>query len=150
MRGLYVIGFRTVVVVLLTGTLSACSTLPAPDDAPVAPVAVAAQSMAAAPELPRGIRLVGMDSSQVQGLLGQPALQRRERPAQYWRYSYAGCILDLFLYVEMPADVLRVAYFEVRPDGRAGVSGNPRCERIQASLGRMADDAGALPPVEAH
>jgi hypothetical protein len=148
MRGLYVIGFRTVVVVLLTGTLPACSTPPAPD-ATVAAVAME-PSVPAAPELPRGIRLVGMDSSQVQGLLGQPALQRRERPAQYWRYSYAGCILDLFLYVEMPSAVLRVAYFEVRPDRRAGVPGNPRCERIQASLGRMADDAGALPAVETH
>jgi hypothetical protein len=141
-------GFQAAAVGLLISSLAACSTVPAAD-APVAETVMLGPPKPAAPELPKGVRLVGMDSAEVQGLLGQPALQRREQPAQYWRYSYAGCILDLFLYVEQPSGILRVAYYEIRPDDRPGTVSNPRCERIQATLGRMAD-GGDLPPVETH
>jgi hypothetical protein len=134
---------------LAVGPLAACSAVPQIDP-PIAQAVPVGPAKPAAPELPNGVRLVGMASAEVQGLLGTPALQRRERPAQYWRYSYAGCILDLFLYVEQPSGELRVAYYEVRPDDQWGSSlPNPRCERIQATLGRMAD-AGHLPSVASH
>lgn len=135
---------------LLGLPLLACST-PPDIDAPVAETVPVGPPRPAAPDLPNGVRLVGMDSSAVQGLLGPPALQRREQPAQYWRYSYAGCTLDLFLYVDQPTGELRVAYYEVRTDEPGGISvGNARCERIQATLGRMADSSADLPPVVSH
>ena len=132
---------------LLGLPLAACGTAPVIDP-PVAETVQLGPSKPAAPELPKGVRLVGMNSAEVEGLLGAPALQRRERPAQYWRYSYAGCTLDLFLYVEQPSGALRVAYYEVRSDATSGVPvANPRCERIQAMLGRMADNDDGLPEV---
>lgn len=135
---------------LLGAPLLACSSAPA-SDPPVAEVVPLGPPKPAAPELPKGVRLVGMNSAEVQGLLGAPALQRREQPAQYWRYSYAGCTLDLFLYVEQPSGALRVAYYEVRSEDTFGIPvANPRCERIQAALGRMADNGGGLPPVTTH
>ncbi len=135
---------------LLGMPLLACSTAPE-IDAPIAETVPVGPARPAAPELPNGVRLVGMDSSAVQGLLGIPALQRREQPAQYWRYSYAGCTLDLFLYVDQPTGELRVAYYEVRTDDQGSMSvGNARCERIQATLGRMADTSGDLPAVTSH
>jgi hypothetical protein len=89
-----------------------------------------------------------MDSSAVQGLLGRPALQRRERPAQYWRYSYAGCALDVFLYADPAGGSLRVAYYEVRPDPIDAAMRNARCELIRTRLGPA--EADGLPPVTQH
>ncbi len=135
---------------MLGAPLAGCGGAPAIDP-PVAETVSLGRPKPAAPELPKGVRLVGMDSAEVQGLLGIPALQRREQPAQYWRYSYAGCTLDLFLYVEQPSGVLRVAYYEVRSDDRFGMPlANPRCERIRAMLGRMADNGSGLPEVATH
>jgi hypothetical protein len=148
MSGYAAFGLRLAVVGLLGGSFSACATVP-PVDAPVAETVLLGPPKPAAPELPKGVRLVGMDSAEVQGLLGEPALQRRETPAQYWRYSYAGCILDLFLYAEQPSGVLRVAYYEIRQDDRPGTVRNAGCMRIQSTLGRMAD-IGDLPQVVAH
>lgn len=150
MGGFASLGLRVAAAGLIAGPLAACSTAPQ-IDAPVAETVTLGPPKPAAPELPSGVRLVGMDSAEVQGLLGVPALQRREQPAQYWRYSYAGCILDLFLYVEQPSGELRVAYYEVRPDERMGMSlSNPRCERIQTALGRIAEAGGELPPTASH
>lgn len=142
------IGPRTVIVCLLGAALPGCAASPA-DQPPVAETVSIAPAMPAAPELPAGVRLVGMDAAEVEGLLGAPALQRREAPAQYWRYSYAGCTLDLFLYTEQPSRALRVAYYEVRTDDPGNLARNPHCERIQASLGRMADNSG-LPEIRTH
>ena len=138
------IGPRTAIACLLGEALPGC-VANSVEQPPVAETVSLGPARPSAPELPAGVRLVGMDASEVEGLLGAPALQRREAPAQYWRYSYAGCTLDLFLYVEQPSGALRVAYYEVRADD----PGNPRCERIQASLGRMADNSG-LPEIRAH
>jgi hypothetical protein len=76
-------------------------------------------------------------------------LQRRERPAQYWRYSYAGCALDLFLYAE-PEGLLRVAYYEVRPDPWRTGERTPRCESLRARLGPALEPGGDLPQVQTH
>src|SRR4051812_49934375 len=41
------------------------------------------------PALPADIRLIGLGSGDLDGLLGRPALVRSERQAQYRRYSLA-------------------------------------------------------------
>ena len=67
--------------------------------------------------LPGAIRLVGLDGSELEGLLGQPSLVRSEQSAQYRRYSLGSCQLDLFLYAERDAGPARVVYLDVRPTG---------------------------------
>jgi len=72
---------------------------PAPRAAPSTPVATAA--LPAAPEPP-----VNDDPNQflaqapdlIAAALGNPALIRRDGPAEVWQYKGRGCVLDLFLY----------------------------------------------------
>ncbi|HET6467187.1 MAG TPA: hypothetical protein VFG43_02300 [Geminicoccaceae bacterium] len=101
------------------------------------------------PELPFGVRIVGMDSGEVARLLGEPALQRRERPAQYWRYSYAGCTLDLFLYAEPETGRMQVLHWELRAEPRPQAFRTERCAGMAARLGPLPgqDD---LPEVASH
>ena len=68
--------------------------------------------------LPAGATLIGLGGGDVEGVMGRPALVRQEGGAQYWRYSLAGCQLDLFLYADPTAGSVRVAYL----DARAGTS----------------------------
>ncbi|WP_119460480.1 hypothetical protein [Rhodospirillaceae bacterium SYSU D60014] len=45
-------------------------------------------------------RMVGLDGVALERLLGEPALVRRDAPAEIWQYRGADCVLDLFLYRE--------------------------------------------------
>jgi hypothetical protein len=103
------------------------------------------------PELPLGAAIVGMESGQVASLLGEPALQRREQPAQYWRYSYAGCTLDLFLYRHPESGRMHVLYYELRQEPRPAAFRNERCAGMAARLGpNSAGNGGELPEVASH
>ncbi|MFQ5773367.1 MAG: hypothetical protein ACE5GS_02505 [Kiloniellaceae bacterium] len=57
-------------------------------------------------------RLLGLDRGALGALLGEPALIRREPPAEIWQYRGATCIFDVFLYEEAGRD--RVTYLEAR------------------------------------
>jgi hypothetical protein len=72
-------------------------------------------------------RMVGLDGVALERLLGEPALVRRDAPAEIWQYRGADCVLDLFLYQEANgqeasgpeaggpgADRPRVLYLEAR------------------------------------
>jgi hypothetical protein len=57
-------------------------------------------------------RLFGLDRTALSALLGEPALIRREAPAEIWQYRTATCVFDVFLYDA--ADTSRVQYIEAR------------------------------------
>jgi len=61
--------------------------------------------------------LIGLEPRELQDRLGEPALLRRDAPAEIWQYRSALCVLDLFLYRDGAAT--RVTNAELRPrDGR--------------------------------
>lgn len=64
-------------------------------------------------------KLVGLDDAALLLLLGDPALKRREPPAEVWRYSGQDCTLHLFLY-KGAAGTYRVVHAEARPLGDRG------------------------------
>lgn len=109
---------------------------------PAVPVAAPIENPGAppAPEVPSGVQLVGMEGDKVVALLGTPALQRKEEPAQYWRYSFRGCSIDMFLYEEGGSERQRVAWYEVRPPARVKDPAVERCRTLVDRLGpRPAD-----------
>jgi hypothetical protein len=61
--------------------------------------------------------LIGLERHELQDRLGDPALRRRDAPAEIWQYRSSLCVLDLFLYRDGQA--VRVTNAELRPrDGR--------------------------------
>jgi hypothetical protein len=75
-----------------------------------------------------------MDGKAVEQMLGQPSLQRRERPAQYWRYNYGECAIDLYFYNDGDEGKLIVRHYEVRVGSRGAV-GAETCQRLHDGLG---------------
>ena len=57
-------------------------------------------------------RLFGLDRVALSAVLGEPALIRREAPAEIWQYRSATCVFDVFLYDAAGAH--RVEYLEAR------------------------------------
>lgn len=76
------------------------------------------------------LQLVGLESDAVEEIFGAPSLRRQEQPAQYWRYSYTGCTVDLFFYRETPGSAFKVTHFEFRPSAGDGVAERSHCERL--------------------
>lgn len=82
-------------------------------------------------------QLIKMTRDDLNGLLGQPDLVRRETPAEIWQYRGKDCILDIFLYSEADQSnsPYRVVYSEAR--GReAGKADQRAClnELLRAQL----------------
>jgi hypothetical protein len=102
------------------------------------------------PEIARNTQLVGMATSDLKSVFGEPALVRTEGAVQYWRYSFTGCILDLFVNTDQ-AGGSEVAYFDLRPNGAYGNGTAERdCDRLGerlAGVERLAPSRD-LPPVE--
>jgi hypothetical protein len=87
------------------------------------------------PPLPRRrtdpAALVGLESRDVETLLGRPKFVRRDGPAQIWQYGVPTCTLNLFLFREGQA--LRVRHLEFRqPD--ADPSPDAVCSAASAAL----------------
>jgi hypothetical protein len=102
------------------------------------------------PEIAGNTELIGMTTGDIESVFGKPALIRREGSVQYWRYSFTGCILDLFVNTDA-AGGSEVAYFDLRPNGGYGNGAAEReCARLGEHLGgveRLAPTRD-LPPVE--
>lgn len=140
-------------MVLLAGILSACAqsrNVPSAGDAQTetgvsessgesAPVQETA--VPRAPALPEidddPEQLIKMTRDDLNGLLGQPDLVRRESPAEIWQYRGKDCVLDVFLYNEdnKPDSPFKVVYSEAR-DLDAQNSDQRRClnELLRAQL----------------
>ena len=94
----------------------------------------------------RPLTLVGMDDLAVVEALGQPALKRREQPAQYWLYKDHGCTLGLFLYVDPDTGKSRVTYYELhRPDRPQLVADT--CGPTMARLAPLGTDSRQSEPI---
>lgn len=68
--------------------------------------------------------VMGLARGEVEALLGEPGLVRRDAPAEVWQYQSGGCVLDVFLY-EASADY-EVVYLEART-GKALVAATANC-----------------------
>ena len=115
-------------------TLAACQSAPGEDDLAAEAEASAESSVAetATPEPPPEVaalppepppppepvidddpdRLFGLDRPALSAMLGEPALIRREAPAEIWQYRSATCVFDVFLYDA--AGTHRVEFLEAR------------------------------------
>jgi len=106
------------------------------------------------PPLSREVALVGMATGEVAALFGQPSLKRAERAAQYWRYSFPDCSLDLYAYHDPATGEDRVVHFELRATGRQLVAeGGRSCATLARHLvppTAAEDNEATLPPVENH
>ena len=86
------------------------------------------------PEIARNTRLVGMATGDLKSVFGEPTLVRKEGSVQYWRYSFTGCTLDLFVNTEANGST-EVVYFDLRPNGSHGNgSAKAECDRLGARL----------------
>lgn len=59
-------------------------------------------------------RLMGLDTSELTRMLGDPGFVRRDSSAQLWRYRSKTCILDLFLYRTGGRPEFSVSHVETR------------------------------------
>ncbi len=64
-------------------------------------------------------QLMGLDRGGVAALLGDPALIRREEPAEIWQYVTSGCVFDVVLYAA--GQRYTVSYLEARDEASAAV-----------------------------
>ena len=87
------------------------------------------------PDLPPEVRLLGMEQDRVHDIFGQPAVQRNEQQAQYWRYSLGSCQLDVFLYPDPRTGRREVAYYDVRPTGYDVAGRGGGCAEVVRQLG---------------
>ncbi|WP_193366717.1 hypothetical protein [Pelagibius marinus] len=107
-------------------TTATPSATPAPEPAatpasPMAP-APAPQVTLRAPEPPINDdpgQFMGLDRGGVAALLGDPALIRREEPAEIWQYVTSGCVVDVVLYAA--GQRYAVSYLEARDETSAAV-----------------------------
>ena len=138
----------------LTAVVTACS--PTPDtsllDAYLAPQNPSWASLpppSPVPEIARNTRLVGMATQDLRSVFGDPALVRTEGGVQYWRYSFAGCTLDLFVNTK-PDGPSEVAYFDLRPSTTYGNgAAKAECERLGERLQGIDPIAPSAAPVNA-
>lgn len=134
-------GRSLVVPALMVLVLAACADLkrkPASDSptasepSPASTVATEPpkDSVAALPETPAEPTfdedpndLMGLNAAGLESLLGEPALLRREQPAQVWQYRAGDCVFDIVLYDD--ADGGRVNYIEARDKRGNSVATRP-------------------------
>ncbi len=127
---------------MLLAACAASTPPPAPEIVPT-PSVPAAGPLSMLPELPARVTLVGTGVAELERMLGRPALRRREPPAEYWRYSFTGCTLDVFLFRDGATARPRVIYFEFRNVMRApGLDG---CAEFAARF-----EPPRLPEVREH
>lgn len=107
--------------------VSACGA-PEPSTA-VAPIPAGLTS------LPAGFVLAGAERNDLQGALGEPSLAWHDWPAEYRRYDFGGCSLDLYLYGGKDGSAPRVSYWEVRSQGEAAAPMADSCRWLADRLG---------------
>ena len=141
----------------LATVVAACS--PTPDtsllDAYLAPQNPSWASLpppSPVPEIARNTRLVGMATRDLRSVFGDPALVRTEGGVQYWRYSFAGCTLDLFVNTKTDRpdsdNRAEVAYFDLRPSTTYGNgAAKTECERLGERLQDIEPIAPSAAPI---
>lgn len=93
-------------------------------------------------------RLIGLDSDEINDLMGTPSLERAEPPALIWQYRHQVCTVDIFMFDDGGGST--VDHVEVRPTG--GTNANDK-ECFTALLRNVpqsgAGNAKAGPPIAA-
>lgn len=144
-------------LVLVFG-LAACAANPTPSPGPIpsspTPTAAAPLGSGVAPSLGTAVgptnalsvtasgaaepgRLIGLSRDAVLQTLGRPVFMREDGPAQLWRYPWAECYLEVFLFRDQ--GLYQVTHAELRPR-LAGISGSGNCND-RGSAGRRARPA---------
>lgn len=116
---------------------------------PVAPLSPAAAGLAApaaslvatSPE-----KMVGLDAGAMQRWLGAPGVRLQLPPAEVWRYVSQGCLLDVYLYLDLRTREMRVLHYEVIADEGTSRSKDGCYRQI---LARGAEPAAERDPVAA-
>ncbi len=73
-------------------------------------------------KLPDPAMLLGLDTTELESLLGDADLRRGDPPAQVWQYADQDCVLHLFLYEKEGSYM--VEHFEARATDGNGGAGN--------------------------
>jgi len=87
-------------------------------------------------------RLMGLDSDEINDLMGTPDLERAEPPALIWQYRHQLCTVDIFMYDDGAGPM--VDHVEVRPagDANAGEKAAVSEKECFAALLRQAPQSG--------
>jgi len=96
--------------------------------------------------VPEAAQLIGLDPPALRHMLGPPDFQRREAPAEFWRYDFEPCTLDLFLHRVLPSEQYQVAHAQFRPAG----PGIQDCRMPLLAVRAPAPVPSGLPRVESH
>lgn len=64
-------------------------------------------------------RLVGLDPDDVRKLLGAPDRVREANPATVWAYASNACLLEVYFYMDLGSQKLRVLAYDINTAGRA-------------------------------
>jgi hypothetical protein len=137
----------SIATVIVAAALAGCASQPAVpsaggalDAAPSSSWSLFGERQATLPPpRPTIQNLLKLEARQVQTLLGQPDLSRRETPAQVWQYRNDTCVLIVFLYPRAPQ--LRDAPNGVTPGGAPDVT-------ARAASPPGADDTPSTQPLE--
>ncbi|MCJ9429789.1 hypothetical protein [Kordiimonas marina] len=100
-------------------SLAACAPESAPPPQATAPAPVempAAETPAPAPkpEPPNPERLAGLNPKEVQALVGEPTLVRRENTVQVMLFEKPSCVLEVVFYEDHPGDYFRAKNISAR------------------------------------
>lgn len=128
-------------LVLCTGMLAGCASLPAEPVTPATrylPVAAKVADPSAVPVA------IGMDAGQVGAMLGSPVMIMAEGPAEWWRYAKGDCAMDVFLLRDPATSRTQVTWVDSRT-----LAGNAACTLEDAGRPRRSAEA-ALPAVHLY
>ncbi len=64
-------------------------------------------------------RLVGLDPDEVRKLLGAPDRTREANSATVWAYASNACLLEVYFYMDLGSQKLRVLAYDINTVGRA-------------------------------
>ena len=59
-------------------------------------------------------RLIGLDQPHVADLLGDPHSRAESPPATIWQYAGTDCEVDVYFYLDLQSQMMRVLHYEVR------------------------------------
>ncbi len=62
-------------------------------------------------------RLQGLDQDETMAVLGEPLQRAESPPATVWHYASADCELDVYFYLDLKSNEMRVLHYEVRSNG---------------------------------
>jgi hypothetical protein len=112
---------------------------PAPALAALPPPAESAPETEAGPGFER---LQGLDEAGTLALLGEPQGRGESPPAILWHYAGQDCGLDVYFYLDLQSQEMRILHYEVRDQDDGTERTHQKCYR-ELVTGRGADPPGS-------